>query len=121
LTGAVPKKNGKPIDSSGVTVATGFDVGQHSVHDLKSMGLSQTIIDKLTPYTQKKGDDADEANRKQPLSLTQDEADQIDAADKKAKLNGVRRLYDKATAAHGTKFDDLSSDQQTVIASVAFQ
>src|SRR6056300_1160432 len=55
LSGYVPKtKNMK----SGVTIATGFDLGQRNLSDLA--GLPQDIIDILTPYLGIKGANAAE-------------------------------------------------------------
>ena len=48
--GYVPKKDGKVMDKSGVTIATGWDVGQMSEEELSSSGLSKSIINKMKPY-----------------------------------------------------------------------
>ena len=44
--------------NSGVTIASGFDLGARNLSDLS--GLPQTIIDKLTPFLGIKGAKADE-------------------------------------------------------------
>lgn len=47
LDGYVPA----PADSkSGVTIATGFDLGQRDRADLSALGLPLSLIDKLAPY-----------------------------------------------------------------------
>ena len=38
------------VSRSGVTIATGFDLGQRNENDLKSLNLSVGLIDKLKPY-----------------------------------------------------------------------
>jgi len=47
LLGYVPDGGGS---KSGVTIATGFDLGQRNEADLKKLKLSKTLIDKLKPY-----------------------------------------------------------------------
>lgn len=47
LLAYVPDSKGS---KSGVTVATGFDLGQRNEADLKRLKLSKILIDKLKPY-----------------------------------------------------------------------
>ena len=55
LKGYVPNAGGS---KSGVTIATGFDLGARNLSDLS--GLPQAIIDKLTPFLGIKGANAKE-------------------------------------------------------------
>ena len=55
LTGVVPDAEGS---QSGVTIASGFDLGARGLSDLA--GLPQDIIDLLTPYLGYKGAEAQE-------------------------------------------------------------
>src|SRR5260370_7842597 len=49
LSGYVPRvKNGG--DNSGVTIAAGFDLGQHKLADLRSYNLSPNLTKRLSPY-----------------------------------------------------------------------
>jgi hypothetical protein len=50
-TGYVPDTN---TSQSGVTIATGFDLGQRNENDLIALNLPQSLIDKLKPYLGKK-------------------------------------------------------------------
>ena len=38
------------VSKSGVTIATGFDLGQRNENDLKSLKLSVALTNKLKPY-----------------------------------------------------------------------
>jgi len=51
LRGYVPIKAGVVIGRSGMTVATGFDVGQWNSKDLTTMKFSDDLIKKLDPFT----------------------------------------------------------------------
>jgi len=52
---------------SGVTIATGFDLGQRNENDLKSLKLDTALISKLKPYLGKKGKDAQDLIKKHRL------------------------------------------------------
>lgn len=41
---------GTILGRSGMTIATGFDVGQKSDAELKNLGLEETLLNKLSPY-----------------------------------------------------------------------
>src|SRR5215216_283993 len=50
-TGYVPNgSNRRPDANSGVTIATGFDLGRRSVDDLRRLGLDDDLVALLTPY-----------------------------------------------------------------------
>lgn len=119
LKGYVPTdKAGKVFDQSGVTIGTGFDVGQRSLNDLKSMGLPDSLVTKLAPYAGKKRDQAVKALAAAPLRLSSGEVDLLDKIVKKQELNKLVNSYNKSSK---TKFEDLLPEQQTILASVAFQ
>jgi hypothetical protein len=109
--GKVPDaKNSK----SGVTIASGFDLGARALEDLK--GLPQDIIDLLTPFLGFKGAEAEEI-----ASNLQVSTDQAKTINEFAKNEAVTRLKNKWETSTGTSFDNLSKEQATVLASVAFQ
>ena len=110
-SGYVPDADGS---DSGVTIATGFDLGARNINDLK--GLPKTLIEKLTPYLGIKGAQAEEIASN--LNITDPEAKTIDEFSKK---EATDRLKAKWQAATGNPFDDLPKNKATVIASVAFQ
>jgi hypothetical protein len=108
--------------NSGVTVATGFDLGQRNERDLRVLGLSESLISKLTPYLGKKKDEAARYLQQHPLTLTAGEAEQIDIAYKAAFVRQLRTRY--IGSPHNQRradFFSLPAEAQTVIASVSFQ
>ena len=79
--GYVPAdKSGKPFGASGVTIATGLDLGQQTKEGLAAMGISATIINRLAPYIGAKREEAQYILAREPLRLTQEEVDAIDRA-----------------------------------------
>ena len=111
LTGYVPNAEGS---KSGVTIATGFDLGARNVSDLK--GLSKSLIEKLTPFLGIKGASAQEVAKN--LNVTGPEAKSIDELSKKQAVDGLKAKWQAAT---GESFDSLPKNKATVVASVAFQ
>ncbi len=99
---------------SGVTIASGFDLGARALEDLK--GLPQDIIDLLTPFLGFKGAEAEEI-----ASNLQVSTDQAKTINEFAKNEAVTRLKNKWETSTGTSFNNLSKEQATVLASVAFQ
>lgn len=75
------------VSKSGVTIATGFDLGQRNEADLKRLGLSITLTTKLKPYLGKKAKDAQTLLKKSPLTITAVQASEIDKAVKKSISN----------------------------------
>ena len=108
------------VSKSGVTIGTGFDLGQRNESDLKSLGLSSVLITALKPYLGKKAKDAQGALDKAPLKITAIQATEIDKAVKKSQVNLIIQKYNIATG-YKKKFTDLPAEAQTVIASVSFQ
>ena len=85
----VPKGRSK----SGATIGIGFDIGQHSVSDLRKMGLDSGTIDKLTPYTMKKGQSARNFLKSNPLSLSSREVEDVNAIVMRNKYEKFERVY----------------------------
>jgi len=112
--GYVPDANNS---KSGVTVATGFDIGQRSSEDLYKL-LPNEIAAKLALFCQLKGVAAQAALAKEPLEITKHEAQVIDECSKKHFVNLLQHSYNQHSK---VSFDQLPEQAQTVIASVAFQ
>lgn len=111
LKGYVPDAEGS---KSGVTIATGFDLGARNLSDLA--GLPQDIIDVLTPYLGIKG------------AAASDLASELVVDDSQAKIidefshnEAVERLSSSWESKTGTPFSELPMGKATTIASVAFQ
>jgi len=117
LEGYVPDPTGS---KSGVTIATGFDLGARGPQDIK--GLSPELQAKLEPFLGLKGKDAVAALKSRGLKITSAEAREIDKMSKGSSLSKLRNEWNKNAKKMGGKmFGDLSSAQKTVAASVAFQ
>ena len=116
LTGYVPDPTGS---MSGVTIATGVDLGQRSVDDINALNIPDALKVKLVPYAGLKGQDAANYLAQKPLTITQDEASALDQAVQTPLVNQLRSNYDAATSSGS--FDGLPDQAQTVITSVATQ
>ncbi|WP_296298641.1 pesticin C-terminus-like muramidase [Rheinheimera sp.] len=105
--------------NSGVTVATGFDLGCRSDSDLVALLPEHgELVDKLARYCGHKRSTAVTVLENCPLHITEAEAKLIDSAVKQQLLNQLQQRYDSAAE---TGFALLPAAMQTVIASVAFQ
>ena len=108
------------VSKSGVTIATGFDLGQRGESDLKSLKLSSDLIDKLKPYLGVKSKEAQALLKKTPLTISRKQATEIDKAVKSSHVKKLVDKYNKASV-NKKKFSELPAQAQTVIASVSFQ
>lgn len=116
-TGYVPAAG---VSKSGVTIATGFDLGQRNEADLKKLGLSLALVNKLKPYLGRKSKDAKDVLKKTPLIITGSQAQEINKAVKKQHIDSIKNKYNLAVGGK-KKFDDIPAEAQTVIVSVSFQ
>lgn len=110
------------ISRSGVTIATGFDLGQRNEADLVRLGLSGSLIAMLLPYLGMTGMAAHQYVARHPLAITGGESMEIDRAVKAEHVSLLERKY--LTSPHNTKrssFFSLPPEAQTAIASVSFQ
>ena len=111
LKGYVPDaKNSK----SGVTIASGFDLGQRNENDLT--GLPKEIIELLTPFLGFTGVQAEEIAGN--LNVNDEQAKIINEFAKSTELAKLKTAWANTT---GTSFDELDQGKATVLASVAFQ
>ena len=108
------------VSKSGVTIATGFDLGQRKESDLKSLKLDALLITKLKPYLDAKGKSAQALLKKTALVISLSQAQAIDKAVKSAHITQLKLKYNTA-AGNKKKFIDLPPQAQTVITSVSFQ
>lgn len=108
------------VSKSGVTIATGFDLGQRNEDDLKSLNLDKALILKLKPYLGVKAASAKALIKKSPLEITDSQAQAIDKAVKASHISQLKSKYNAAVG-NKKKFASIPSQAQTVIASVSFQ
>jgi hypothetical protein len=104
------------FSKSGVTVATGVDLGARNLNDLK--GLDSKIIEKLKPYLGLKGENAKKQLDLIPLKLSEKESNTLNKFIQKKILTKLKTKWNNDSK---IKFNKLSTEQATVLASVAFQ
>ena len=112
----VPNNGGKVLGNSGVTIASGLDLGQRK--HLDDIELSAEIKAKLTPYLGVKKEAALELVNNSPLNLSQEEVEEIDSAVEKAYYEKASKRFD--SLASGKKFDDLPPQVQTALYSLQY-
>lgn len=110
-TGYVPDAG---ASASGVTIGTGFDLGARQESDLD--GLDDDLKEALKPFLGFKGAEAQKIAKN--LNLSEEQAITVDNFAKTKELSKLREKWQNAT---NSDFDELSPEQQTVVASVAFQ
>lgn len=109
------------FDKAGVTLATGFDLGQHALDDLAALEFPGELQAVLDPYLGLKGSAAIAALDANPLHISKPQADLIDDAVKARTLDAVMDRYNNDPARPGgTRFEALPPPVQTAIVSVAF-
>ena len=106
-----------PIGVSGVTIATGLDLGQQGIADLKRFGIVGDLQDKLVPYLGRTRYRAMDALQAHPLSVTESECDVID--------DGVHDDYIRRASARYNRdsvlpFDKIPGEAQAVIVSLFY-
>lgn len=104
---------------SGATIASGFDIGQHSTKQIEDyFGEGTTLTEKLLPFVGLKGTAAENKIKELKTTFTKDELNLINDTIYPDKINKViNRFNDNSEV----KFDKLPLEFQTVIASVGFQ
>lgn len=107
---------------SGVTIATGFDLGQRDEDELRQLELDESLITTLKSYLGVQGEAAAALIRNNPLTITESQAKTIDQAVKRAHIDKLRTRYRFAIGnTAGKPFFAIPAEAQTVIASVSFQ
>ena len=117
LIGYVPLPDSS---QSGVTIATGVDIGQRTAAEIDALPISRTLKEKLKPYCEIKRRDAVAALERAPLAVTVEEANELDDAIQASAETTLCATYDNQTTQKCSGFQTLPADAQTVIASVAF-
>jgi hypothetical protein len=110
------ESDGSIVGRSGPTIGVGVDIGQRSIRDLR--GLPQSLIDKLSPYTNMRGQEAFNYVNANPLTLSQEELRTINTW---AKQQETERLIDSWERDSDILWSSLTPQQATVVASVMYQ
>ncbi len=130
LRGYVPMRKGVVVGRSGMTVASGFDVGQWHLKNLEQdMKLPSTLVTKLKPFvspnnfkSKTKAQVAEQVGTLGPVpELTKAEADLCDAAVFGNKLDTALTLWDSGRHHGVPNFTALPSGWQTVWLSRVYQ
>lgn len=116
-TGYVPKKDGKVIGTSGVTIGMGLDLGAHSKADLTGMGIPTEIVTALEPYLGLKTDKAVNKLAAAPLTLTEA---QVETINKKVKGSKYDKIKDKFKDRVGRSLEDEDDNVRQAIVLAGF-
>lgn len=116
--GYIPKRDGKILESSGVTIGTGVDLGQKDPQEKFFRLLPKDLRAKLRPYANKRKEAAEKYLKDNPLVLKDDEINIIDSVEKQIQTERLARRWRNAT---GTDFSTLPMGLATPLASVSFQ
>lgn len=108
------------MGASGVTIATGCDLGQTSLNTLWEYGVvDKTLLANLAPYISLKQRRALNKLHERPLTIAKAQAEELDRAVHKGYLDKhVRPGFERDSAAI---FDELPKQAQAVIMSMCFQ
>jgi peptidoglycan hydrolase-like protein with peptidoglycan-binding domain len=112
----IPMENGSAMDSSGPTIGMGVDFGQKSPRELE--GLPQGLRTKLEPYTNMRGQEAVNFVRNNPLTLSGEERQIVNAWSKQAETSRVISLWERDS---DIPWSSLTPQQATAVASVMYQ
>lgn len=109
-------------NSSGVTIGSGFDLGQRKRPDeLRAMGLPESLVQKFAPYLGKKRSDAVKFLRDHPLTLSEDETNilnrciLIDMGKKAIRHWDAEIDKQRKTWPDAPYFHEMNTDQQTIV------
>lgn len=84
------------VSKSGVTIATGFDLGQRNEAELRALRINPLLMNKLKPYLGAKGKSAEAILKKSPLMISLIQAKEIDKAVKSSHINQLKLKYNSA-------------------------
>ena len=120
LVGYVPAPSSS---RSGVTIATGVDLGARSAAEIAALNIPGPLRSELIPYAGLQGQQALAFLAAHPLRISKSDADALDQAIQEQILTQLAAQYDRAVAGipGRLRFAQLSNAQQTVLGSVAFQ
>jgi len=89
------QEDGTPAKKAGVTIGSGVDLGHQSEEGLAKMGVPKKTIKKLKLYLGKKGDEASNILKQNPLSLEDSEVRELTDKIHKGYLAKTRNWYNK--------------------------
>lgn len=108
--------------NSGVTIASGFDIGQHSEQEINTLFAAHPdIIARLLPFANITGTDAITRLNRQDTNTEPLTNEQINVIDEIVNTDRTDQIVTRYNDDSETNFTDLVPEFQTVIASVSFQ
>ncbi len=117
--GPEPEKY-RPMGISGVTIGTGVDLGQTDANTLGGMGVNPGIVNQLRPYLGQRQAAAVAVLHRLPLTVSQDVADELDAAMLGHHIAKIAGHYDRAAGVTDA-FAALPWQAQAAIVSIQYQ
>ena len=115
--GYVPRSGEQVLDSSGVTIGTGLDLGTKNIDYFKDFENKETLK-KMEAYFGMQGQEAYDFEQENPLSLTREEAVEVDNFVKGRELESIENSF---LALTGKELSSMPPRLQTVIADLQFQ
>jgi len=112
--GTEPEK-GDPVGASGVTIATGVDLGQQTKQGLINMGVSAALVGILEPYIGLRKQAALEKLKNAPFALSREQVEEIDGAVKKTYIDNTVRRFGL------DRFVSAPKEAQAVAVSLCYQ
>jgi hypothetical protein len=105
-------------ERSGVTIGTGFDLGQQTEETIKNFGFKdQSILDVVKPYLGLQGAKAKEVAPQ--LTISDEQKQDVDTSVKSYYENSIINQYNSKK--RNVSFEELDPSVQTAIASVGYQ
>ena len=115
--GYVPRSGEQVLDSSGVTIGTGLDLGTKNMDYFKDFENKETLK-KMEAYFGMKGQAAYDFEQANPLSLSEEETKALDNFVKGRELESIENSF---LALTGKELSSMPPRLQTVIADLQFQ
>lgn len=109
------QERGAPLGASGVTIATGVDLGQQTMKGLEAMGISASTLAVLSPYIGLKKLDALKKLQSAPFTLTADQVEEIDRAVHSRYIDQAANLFGRE------QFENAPKEVQAVAVSLHYQ
>jgi len=117
MEGYVPTNNGEVLDSSGVTIGTGVDLGQKNIEYFEGFE-HEDILNKIKPYFGMKGQEALTYEEETPLNLLSQEVGYLDEFTKNKEMSLIEKSFKDLT---GKEFANMPPELQTIISDLQFQ
>ena len=115
--GYVPRSGEQVLDSSGVTIGTGLDLGTKNMDYFKDFENKETLK-KMEAYFGMQGQEAYDFEQANPLSLSEEETKALDNFVKGRELESIENSFLSLT---GKELSSMPPRLQTVIADLQFQ